>query len=156
MKKMLPWLITILLAITLIVVAAFLLMNKWFSDDTGNAVNNVTQQVETKKLTADEIVELTSEITDIKTNLADPDYIVLINFAFQLDTATAKEDFEKIKDIKIKPLIIKTLADVKPQDLNGAAGKDQLCSKLLNQINKTLPEGKLTQVEITNFILTSM
>ncbi|MFD1774380.1 flagellar basal body-associated FliL family protein [Paenibacillus rhizophilus] len=156
MKKMLPWLITILLAITLIVVAAFLLMNKWFSDDTGNAVNDTAQQVETKKLTADEIVAMTSEITEIKTNLADPDYIVSINFAFQLDTETAKEEFEKIKEIKIKPLIIKALADVKPQELNGAAGKDRLCSKLVNLINNTLTEGKLTQVEITNYILATI
>jgi flagellar FliL protein len=155
MKKMLPWLITILLAITLIVVAAFLLMDKIFPSDT-NDVNAAVQNVEAKHLSADEIVALTAEITDIKTNLADPDYIVLINFAFQLDSATAKEDFEKIKDIKIKPLIIKVLADSKPEELNGANGKDQLSSKLVNLINKTLTEGKLTQIEVTNFILTTI
>ncbi|WP_342561502.1 flagellar basal body-associated FliL family protein [Paenibacillus sp. FSL R7-0345] len=155
MKKMLPWLITILLAITLIVVAAFLLMDRIFPSDANN-VNAAVQNVEAKKLSADEIVELSSEITDIKTNLADPDYIVLINFAFQLDTVKAKEDFEKIKDLKIKPLLIKTLADTKPEELNGANGKDQLSSKLVNLINKTLTEGKLTQVEVTNFIMTSI
>lgn len=155
MKKMLPWLITILLAITLIVVAAFLLMDKIFPSDT-NDVNVAVQNVEAKSLSADEIVELTTEITDIKTNLADPDYIVLINFAFQLDAVKSKEEFEKIKDIKIKPLIIKTLADTKPEELNGANGKDQLSSKLVNLINKTLTEGKLTQIEVTNFIMTSI
>ena len=155
MKKMLPWLITILLAITLIVVAAFLLMDKIFPSDTNN-VNAAVQNVEAKKLSADEIVELTTEITDIKTNLADPDYIVLINFAFQLDAVKSKEEFDKIKDIKIKPLIIKTLADTKPEDLNGANGKDQLSSKLVNLINKTLTEGKLTQVEVTDFIMTAI
>ncbi|CAH1193626.1 MULTISPECIES: flagellar basal body-associated FliL family protein [Paenibacillus] len=155
MKKMLPWLITILLAITLIVVAAFLLMDKIFPSDT-NDVNAAVQNVEAKSLSADEIVELTTEITDIKTNLADPDYIVLINFAFQLDAVKSKEEFEKIKDIKIKPLIIKTLADTKPEELNGANGKDQLSSKLVNLINKTLTEGKLTQIEVTNFIMTSI
>ncbi|CAM4257197.1 MULTISPECIES: flagellar basal body-associated FliL family protein [Paenibacillus] len=155
MKKMLPWLITILLAITLIVVAAFLLMDKIFPSDASD-VNAAVQNVEAKKLSADEIVELSSEITDIKTNLADPDYIVLINFAFQLDSVSAKEDFEKIKDLKIKPLLIKTLADTKPEELNGANGKDQLSSKLVNLINKTLTEGKLTQVEVTNFIMTSI
>ncbi|MNC40765.1 flagellar basal body-associated protein FliL [compost metagenome] len=155
MKKMLPWLITILLAITLIVVAAFLLMDKIFPSETNN-VNAAVQNVEAKSLSADEIVELTTEITDIKTNLADPDYIVLINFAFQLDAVKSKEEFEKIKDIKIKPLIIKTLADTQPEELNGANGKDQLSSKLVNLINKTLTEGKLTQVEVTNFIMTSM
>lgn len=155
MKKMLPWLITILLAITLIVVAAFLLMDKIFPSDT-NDVNAAVQNVEAKKLSADEIVETTAEISDIKTNLADPDYIVSINFAFQLDTAKSKEEFEKIKEIKIKPLIIKALADTKPEELNGANGKDQLSSKLVNLINKTLTEGKLTQIEVTNFILAPM
>ncbi|WP_410515018.1 flagellar basal body-associated FliL family protein [Paenibacillus sp. BR2-3] len=152
MKKMLPWLITILLAITLIVLAAFLLLGKFFPGDP-NEVNAAVENVETKNLTADEIVELTSEIQDIKTNLADPDYIVSINFAFQLDSATAKEEFDKIKEIKIKPILIKTLADTKSEQLNGADGKDQLSSRLVNLINKTLTEGKLTQVEITNFIL---
>ncbi|AIQ47855.1 flagellar basal body protein FliL [Paenibacillus sp. FSL R7-0273] len=155
MKKMLPWLITILLAITLIVVAAFLLMDRIFPSDV-NDVNAAVQNMEVERLSADEIVELSTEITDIKTNLADPDYIVLINFAFQLNTVKAKEDFEKIKDLKIKPLLIKTLADTKPEELNGANGKDQLSSKLVNLINKTLTEGKLTQVEVTNFIMTSI
>jgi len=155
MKKMLPWLITILLAITLIVLAAFLLMGKFFPSDD-NAVNAAVEKVEAKHLSADEIVELTTEVTDIKTNLADPDYIVLINFAFQLDSVKSKEEFDKIKDIKIKPIIIKTLADTKPEQLNGAEGKDQLSSKLVNLINKTLTEGKLTQIEVTNFILTSL
>lgn len=155
MKKMLPWLITILLAITLIVVAAFLLMDRIFPSDA-NDVNAAVQNVEANRLSADEIVELTSEITEIKTNLADPDYIVSINFAFQLDTVKSKEEFEKIKDIKIKPLLIKTLADTKPEELNGASGKDQLSSKLVNLLNKTLTEGKLTQVEVTYFIMTSI
>ncbi|WP_151735123.1 flagellar basal body-associated FliL family protein [Paenibacillus tengchongensis] len=155
MKKMLPWLITALLGITLIAVAAGLLWDKFFPKDT-NDVNAAVQNVEAKHLSADEIVELTAELTGIKTNLADPEYIVSIDFAFQLDTATAKEDFEKIKQIKIKPIIIKTLADTKPEELNGAGGKDQLSAKLVNLINKTLPEGKLTQIDITNYVLASM
>ncbi|SET43538.1 flagellar basal body-associated FliL family protein [Paenibacillus sp. NFR01] len=155
MKKMLPWLITILLAITLIVVAAFLLMDQIFPKDTNNA-NTAVQNVETKSLSADEIVELTAEITDIKTNLADPEYLVSIKLAFQLDSAKAKEEFEKIKEIKIKPLIIKMLADTKPNELNGASGKDQFSAKLVNIINKTLTEGKLTDVEFTDYILTTL
>jgi flagellar FliL protein len=152
---MMPWLITILLAITLIVLAAFLLMDNFFGDkkdDVGTTVNSI----ETTRLTADQIVEATSEITDIKTNLADLDYIVLMNFAFQLDSKKSKEEFDKIKEIKIKPLILKTLADTMPDDLKGANGKDQLSAKLINLINKTLTEGQLTQIEITNFILTPL
>ena len=155
MKKMLPWLITILLAITLIVIAAFLIMDKIFPSDV-NAVTRVVQNVETKHLSADEIVELTAEITEIKTNLADPDYIVSIKLAFQLNTAKSKAEFEKIKEIKIKPIIIKTLADTKPEELNGASGKDQFSSKLVNLINKTLTEGMITQIEVTDYIMASM
>ncbi|MFE4709702.1 flagellar basal body-associated FliL family protein [Paenibacillus sp. NPDC056722] len=152
MKKMLPWLITILLAITLIVVAAFLLMDKLFPSNA-NDVDQAVHNVQTKRLSADEIVALTAEIKDIKTNSADPDYIVLINLAFQLDSVKSKEAFEKIQEIKIKPIIIKTLADSKPEELNGASGKDQLTSKLVNLINKSLTEGKLTQIQVTNFVL---
>lgn len=155
MKKMMPWLITILLAITLIVVAAFLLLDRIFPKDS-NEVNAAVQNVETRHLSADEIVELTAEIAEIKTNLADPDYIVQIDFAFQLNSAKSKEEFEKIKEIKIKPIIIKTLADAKPEELNGANGKDQLSSKLVNLINKTITEGKITQIEVTKFLLVSM
>lgn len=115
MKKMLPWLITILLAVTLIVVAAFLLMDRFFPGD-GNEVNKAVQNVETKKMTADEIVKMTAEIQDIKTNLADPDYILSVDIALQLDSAASKEEFEKIKSIKITPLIIKAIADAKPEE----------------------------------------
>lgn len=152
MKKMLPWLITILLAITLIVVAAVLLWTKIFPSNSSD-VNSAVHNVQAKHLSADEIVELTAQINDIKTNSADPDYIVSINLAFQLDTVKAKEAFEKIQEIKIKPIIIKTIADSKPEELNGASGKDQLASKLINLINKSLTEGKLTQIEVTNFQL---
>ncbi|MHA6529250.1 flagellar basal body-associated FliL family protein [Paenibacillus sp. BAC0078] len=155
MKKMLPWLITILLAITLIVVAAFLLMDKIFPSNT-NDVTAAVQNVEAKKLSADEIVAMTAEITDIKTNLADPDYILSVDIAFQLDTAKSKEEFEKIKAIKITPLIIKAIADTKPEELNGANGKDQFSSKLVNILNKNLTEGTITQIEFTKFILASI
>lgn len=155
MKKMLPWLITILLSVTLIVLAAVLVMDKIFPSDT-DQVRAAVQNVGTEHYSADEIVELTAEITDIRTNLADPDYLLMVNFAFQLDSAASKAEFDKIKEIKIKPIIIKTLADTKPEELNGADGKDQLSSKLVNLINKALPSGRLTQVEITNYILTSI
>ncbi|HWO53329.1 MAG TPA: flagellar basal body-associated FliL family protein [Paenibacillus cookii] len=152
MKKMLPWLITILLAITLIVVAAVLLAPQFGKDSTNS--NAAAPAAEGKKLSADELVEMTSEIKDIKTNLADQDYIVLMNFAFQLNDKKSKEAFDKIKEFKIKPIIIKTLADTKPEELKGSDGKDQLSAKLINLINKTLTEGKLNQIEITDYLVT--
>ncbi|MNW30503.1 flagellar basal body-associated protein FliL [compost metagenome] len=157
MKKMAPWLITILLAITLIVMAAFLLMNQITNPGKGNQVNSTVAEVgEPNNLSADEIVKVTSTIDEIKTNLSDPNYVVVLNFAFQLDKESSKASFDKIKDFKIKPIIIKTLADTNPEDLTGAKGKDNLSSKLMNLINQSLPEGKVTQIDITNFIMTTI
>jgi len=155
MKRMLPWLITILLAITLIVVAAFFIYDRVFNDnDPESEVDRIVEQVEPEKLTADERVAMTAEIQDIRTNLLDTDYIVVMSFAFRLDSKKAKEEFDKIKDISIKPLIIRTLSDMTEEQLRGSRGKDELSSRLLNLINPELTHGKLTKVEITNFIIT--
>ncbi|GAB6988921.1 flagellar basal body-associated FliL family protein [Paenibacillus pini] len=155
MKKMLPWLITILLAITLIVLAVFLLAPNLFGSNRNDS-NSASQAIEVPKLSADELVEMTSEITGIKTNLADQDYIVLMNFAFQLNDKKAKEEFDKIKEFKIKPILIKVLADTKPDELKGANGLDQLSAKLINLINKNVTQGKVSQIQITDKVLTAL
>jgi len=155
MKRMLPWLITILLAITLIVVAAFFIYDRVFNDDDpAGELDKIVEQVEPEKLTADERVAMTAEIQDIRTNLHDTDYIVVMSFAFRLDSKKAKEEFEKIKDISIKPIIIRTLSDMTEEELRGSKGKDELNAKLFNLINPELTHGRLTKVEITNFIIT--
>jgi len=38
--------------------------------------------------------------------------------------------------------------------LRGSKGKDELSAKLFNLINPELTHGRLTRVEITNFIIT--
>ncbi|MEK3786595.1 MULTISPECIES: flagellar basal body-associated FliL family protein [Paenibacillus] len=153
MKKMLPWLITILLSITLIVLAVFLLVPQFMDNPSGSNARSAAAEHVELRLTADEIVEVTSEIQDIKTNLADADYIVSVNFSFQLNSKEAKESFEKIKEITIKPVVIQTLADTKPEQLRSAKGRVEFSDKLMELINETIPDGKLTSVKITNFIL---
>ncbi|MBD8497069.1 MULTISPECIES: flagellar basal body-associated FliL family protein [Paenibacillus] len=148
MKRMLPWMITMLLAITLVALVIIMVMNSMNGNSEGNGESSAVV-----RLSADEIVEMTSELKDIKTNLAGRDTIVAIDFAFQLDSKKTKEEFEKIKELIIKPEVLKTLADTKPEDLEGTKGKDQLSAKLLDLINKKIPEGKVIQVDITNFIM---
>ncbi|MDO7905825.1 flagellar basal body-associated FliL family protein [Paenibacillus sp. JX-17] len=150
MKKMLPWLVTILLSITLIVLAAFLLLQHSGSGDT---TASAAEEKQVEKKSADEIVELTSEITDIKTNLADTDQIVTANFAFQLSDKSAKASFEKIKDISIKPIIIQTLAGTKAEELNTPKGRTMFFNKLTNLINQALPEGKVSKTDVTNILV---
>ncbi|MUT66361.1 flagellar basal body-associated FliL family protein [Paenibacillus sp. NEAU-GSW1] len=154
MKKMLPWIVTTLLAITLIAIVSIILFKSFFSE-AADADPNKT--IEVKHLSATERVEVTSELKDFKRNLLDTDYVVVMNFAFQLDSKKTKEDFDKLLDIEVKPIINRTIADMTADDLKGSKGEDMLESKLLNLINPILPEGKkLVKVEITNFIITQI
>lgn len=157
MKRMLPWLITILLSITLIAIVAVFLYNQFLNptaaSPTEEALNSV-QDVKPNQLSADKRVEVSSEITGVKTNLSEMDVIAVMSFAFQLDSKKTKEDFDKIKEIEIKPIIVRTLADMSAEEMQGSKGKDELATRLLNTINPILPEGgKLTKVEITDSII---
>ncbi|WP_424765785.1 flagellar basal body-associated FliL family protein [Paenibacillus sp. sgz302251] len=154
MKKMIPWLITILLAITLIAIVSIILFKSFFSDPKEQS--NETKTIEVKVLSADERVEVTSELKDFRRNLKDPDYVVMLNFAFQLDSKKTKESFDKLLEIEIRPIINRTVADMTPEELQGSQGEDALESKLLNLINPILPKGKLIKVEITNFIISQI
>jgi len=154
MKKMLPWLITILLSITLITVVAVVVYKTMFDDSSGKSAENTPVKIEV--LTAEKRVEVTSTLTDYKRNLKDPSYIVIINFAFQLDSKKSKENFDKILNIEVKPIISRTIADLEPSDLSGSQGEDLLESKLLNLINPILPSGKLVKVEITDYLITKI
>lgn len=148
MKRILPWMITMLLAITLI---ALVFIMVWNSQN--NPAQNGSNEIRIQRLSAEELLKVTSVMSDIKTNLKTADEIIQIGFSFQLDSKKTLEQFEKIKDIKIKPVILKTLADMTKEELQGAKGIDQLCAKLLEQINKTLPQGKVIQIDVTERIM---
>ncbi|MDN8589672.1 flagellar basal body-associated FliL family protein [Paenibacillus sp. 11B] len=152
MKKMLPWLATSLLAITLFVVVVFVFMQ----GQNGNKVDTHTAATAEKKMTADEIVEVSSELGEIKTNLADIDHVVVVSFSFKLSDKKAKEDFEKIKEITVKPIIIQTFADTKSDELATAKGRIQFNKKLTELINEALPEGKLASTSFSAFVMAPM
>ncbi|MFM9277310.1 flagellar basal body-associated FliL family protein [Paenibacillus jiagnxiensis] len=150
MKRMLPWMLTTLLGITLIALVVVLFLPQLTGGESSKAA---AEERPAPKLSADEIVEVTSEITEIRTNLADSDYVVKVNFAFQLNNSKAKESFEKIKEISIKPIVIQTFADTKPEQLKTAKGREEFTDRLTALINKTLPEGRLTSIKFTDFML---
>ncbi|MGM0880871.1 MAG: flagellar basal body-associated FliL family protein [Bacillota bacterium] len=154
MKKMIPWLITILLAITLIAIVSIILFKSFFTDPKESRAE--TETIEVEVLSADERVEVTSELKDFRRNLKDPEYVVVLSFAFQLDNKKTKEEFDKLLEIEVRPIINRTLADMTADELKGSQGEDALESKLLNLINPIIPKGKLVKVEITNFIITEL
>lgn len=154
MKKMLPWLITILLSITLIAIVSIILFRSLFNEPAGSPAEEKT--VEVKMLSAKERVEVTSELKDFRRNLYDQENVVILSFAFQLDHKKTKAEFDELMDIEIKPIISRTLADMTAEDLSGSKGEDALESKLVNLINPILPRGKLVKVEITDIIITQL
>lgn len=150
MKRVLPWIITMLLAITLIALVFIMVFNSQNNSNMSNDTVNANYQ---KRLSAEDLLEVTVVMNEIKTNLASPNYVAQTGFAFQLDSKKSAEQFEKIKDIKVKPVILKTLSDMKVEDLEGKKGKDQLAAKLIEEINKVLPQGKVIEIDVTECIM---
>lgn len=125
-------------------------------DRPGIRTTHIRRQLLKKKMTADEIVEVSSELAQIKTNMADPDRIIMVSFSFILSDKTAKEDFEKIKSITVKPIIIQALADTKAEELSSAKGMKQFNEKLTGLINEALPEPKLKSTSFSDIVIAPM
>ncbi|MCI3919017.1 flagellar basal body-associated FliL family protein [Paenibacillus sp. TRM 82003] len=154
---MLPWIIVILLAVTLIVGAAFVLWNNFMKDSTPSdpreAARASAEQVEAEHISADKLAEMTFAIDDVITNLSDPAFFINISFTFEMDSAEAKHEFELLA-YKVKDVINTTLGDMAPEQVQGSGGKDAISSALLNKTNELLHEGKVRHVYVTKFIVT--
>ncbi|MFD1888375.1 flagellar basal body-associated FliL family protein [Paenibacillus wenxiniae] len=161
MKKLLPWIISGVLAVGLIGVVAYFLI---FGNLLGNkqpmtaAEAAAAEKAKIASMSASEIAEVSSDITDLTTNMADPSYVVKMSFSFQLADKDAKANFDLIKDLKVTPIIIRTLADTKPEDIQSAEGIEQLDAKLMKLINSSLPEesGKVVDVQVSNKIVSPL
>lgn len=157
-KKMLPWLIMILIAITLITVAAFILwdfiMKESDPTDANAKAQELAESVDPKPLTAKERMDLSFHIEDVTNNLSDIDYVVKVSFSFLLDNQLVKAEMEQAKPW-ILDIIGNILSDTNPNEITGSRGRDVLKAKLINQINPILHEGKLLEVSISDLIISS-
>lgn len=154
-KKMLPWVIMLLVVITLIVVAAFLLWDKLFSDtaaDPNDVARQSVEEVESTRLSAQQLKDQSVDMNDMLTNLTTGEFIK-VSFTFVLSSEKAKSEFELL-DAKVKHIINLTLADLSPDDVKGSHGYDFLSSTLINKINQELRVGKVREVLITNLVIT--
>ena len=91
-----------------------------FSSFNPNELSNETKTIEVKFYLQMKRVAVTSELKDFTRNLKDPEFVVGLSFAFQLDSKKAKEEFDKLIEIEIKPIINRTLADMTAEDLRGS------------------------------------
>ncbi|TBL77735.1 flagellar basal body-associated FliL family protein [Paenibacillus thalictri] len=154
-SKVFIMVVAILIAITLILTAAFVLWNYMDNSgqDPGQLAQTSAKEAKTgKKLSADQVKENTYIIKDVLTNLAGNEKFIKASFAFELENAKAKDEFEKL-DFKMKAIIIQTLADMTPEQIQGSKGADQLNAALMNKMNPLLTKGKLTQIWITDKVL---
>jgi flagellar FliL protein len=110
---------------------------------------------EAEKLSAEEVSHLTVKIDKVTTNLANIEFMIQISFAFQLSNEKAKEEFELLQHLA-NAQIIKILSDTEPEDIRGSKGQDLLIAKLMNSINPILQEGVISQIDITEFILSEL
>lgn len=138
-------LVSILVAITLVLTAAFVL---WTVMD-----NKSESAGEEKVQTSAEIKENTVIMKDITTNLASQGSFVKISLAFELENKKAKTDFENLIDSRIKGTIIRTLSDMNSDQISGSKGQDNLTNALINKLNPLLNEGKIRRINITDIVL---
>jgi flagellar FliL protein len=106
---------------------------------------------EKKEPSIDDILEVSVNINDITTNLADDRY-VKISFTVETDGKEAKKELEK-RDFQVRSLIISELADLKSDELQGKDGKEMLEETMKKEMNKLMENGEIQKVYITSFVV---
>ncbi|MCC2685451.1 MAG: flagellar basal body-associated protein FliL [Paenibacillaceae bacterium] len=150
-SKLFIFIVAILIAITMILTAAFILYN--YLDRSSNPDKAAAAEAKAKPITAEQMKNNTVMIDNITTNLAEPDRFLKVSLAFELDNEKTKIEFTQL-DFKVKDIIIRTLADTKADQVQGSKGQSNLISTLMNKINSTvLTTGKLKQIYITDLVL---
>ncbi|MFC0214345.1 flagellar basal body-associated FliL family protein [Paenibacillus chartarius] len=156
-NKIFIMVIGMLIAITLILAAAFFLyplVSNSGTAESGSAAQTSAEKVKpAKQLSAEERKENTVVLKDILTNLANNSRFIKVSFAFELENKKAKAEFEALQDSKVKGAIIKSLSDLTPEQVSGSKGLDSLSAALMNILNPYLHEGKIKEIMITDFVL---
>ncbi|KIL39239.1 flagellar basal body protein FliL [Gordoniibacillus kamchatkensis] len=155
-NKIFVMVIGMLIAITLILAAAFFLWTMMSKSDAsaGSKAEASAEKVKpAKQLSAAEIKDNTVILKDVLTNLANNSRFIKVSFAFELENKKAKAEFENLLDSKVKGTIIKILSDMTPEQVSGSKGYDNLSAALMNSLNPYLKEGKIKEIMITDIVL---
>lgn len=130
--------IIVLVAIILIGVIAFVLINQ-FNKPTGSL-----------EPTIDEIVEASVEVPEITTNLAD-NKIVRMSLKIQTTNKDAAEELTK-RVFQVNNIVIQELSEMEQKDLEGKQGKQIFQKSLKTRLNELMQEGEVQEVYFTSFI----
>jgi flagellar FliL protein len=110
-----------------------------------------TQAVDGKALSADELLERTMTTNEITTNLLSENF-VRAKFSVQLDSEKSKKEAEKVQSI-VESEIIKILSQSTRENLKGNEGITRLEANIKEQLNHTVPEGKVEKVYATELLV---
>lgn len=153
-NKVFILIVSILIAITLILTAAFVLWNFMEKgaglSDPAAAAENVKA---TKPPTAAQVQANTALIKEIVTNLGGSNRFIKLSLAFEMENKKGKEEFDHLLESQVKGTIIQTLSDMTPEQVNGSKGQDFLTSTLLNKLNPMFHEGKIKKIWVTDIML---
>ncbi len=157
-NKIFILIVSILIAITLILTAAFVLWNfmeknNQSKDPAVQAQEAVASVKPTKAPTAEAKKANTAIIKDILTNLSGSQNFIKISFAFELENSKGKAEFDSLLDSAVKGTIVQALGDLTKDQIEGSKGSDSLISTLMNKLNPLLHEGKIKQIWITDKVL---
>ena len=136
-NRLLPLTIIVLLAIALVCVTVFLVVQ-----------NNVLPgEAQAAKKGVEVLDEVTSEPLEVTTNLSDDTYIQL-EVIIEVDHPDVKEELDQ-RMFQIKDALISLLQNRSQKDVNGEKGLEQLKSDLLERVNAYLTGGEAVQIYVT-------
>jgi len=107
---------------------------------------------EEKKVSAEELAEMSIDTDIITTNLASADNYAVVQFNILLDSKKAKEETEK-RTAEVRAAVISTVAGFTKDDLIGNEGISTLEQQLSDKLSGIISEGKVERVLVTEFKL---
>ncbi|KHF39771.1 flagellar basal body-associated protein FliL [Halalkalibacter okhensis] len=130
----------ILVALTLVGVVAFVLINQYLYEPDPDA-----------EPTIDEIIAQSFETKEITTNLLSNDY-VRASFRIHVDSKSALTEVQK-RDFQVNNIILRALSGKKASDLAGPKGIEAFENDIKVQINELMQEGEVIQVYTTTWVI---
>lgn len=149
-NRVLTTVIIILIAITLILTAAvvaFTIIDKRSDAPVGSV--STPRPISTEEVNANTVL-----VKDIVTNLNSQNTVVIkISLAFELENEKAKKDFENLLESYVRGTIIRSLNDLKPEEIKDSKGSDAFAASLMEQLNPLFQNGKIKRIDVTDKVI---
>lgn len=137
-NKLVTILLVVIVLITLIGAALFVFVTK-FNQPQGAAEPPI-----------DKIVEVSVDVPEVMTNLADK-RVVKVALKIQTTNKAAADELTK-RNFQINNIIIEELSEMTLENLEGKQGKQMFKKALKTKLNELMQEGEVEEVYLTSFI----